>query len=77
MSQGGLSPCKTCGEEISRNNVGVFHIGRCPKCGERDPHGYIAYKRELEKVYRRQLWGCILIPLVILFLIGLIKLGIG
>ncbi len=75
LSRDGLSPCKTCGEEISRNIDGVIFHGRCPKCGEKDPHGFvaetIATNKEIGRGCRDQITAFIAI-IVVLLVIGFI-----
>ena len=68
LSRDGLSPCKTCGEEISRNIDGVIFHGRCPKCGEKDPHGFVAERIAKNEETKK---GC-LIVFAIVMAIGLL-----
>ena len=44
MNEGMLSPCRACGQMISKN-LGTGK-GSCPHCGEADPH---ATEEELER----------------------------
>ena len=82
MSQGDLSPCKTCGEEISRNlahkrkTSQLFHA-RCPKCGERDPHGFVAENRAAaEQGCNRAIRGFLAVFVIVMAMGWLVSIGV-
>ena len=56
MDEARLSPCRTCGKEISTNlavrakhRLAWVSVG-CPNCGEADPHGFV--EQEAEEILR-------------------------